>query len=80
MNGYSSHTFKWYNEKGEYYWVKYHFKTEQGIQNFTRDEATEMKGKDHDHATRDLFDAGKYRPHTASAYSRMLPRIMLPFF
>jgi catalase len=57
MNGYSSHTFKWYNDKGEYYWVQYHFKTEQGIQNFTRDEATEMKGKDPDHATRDLFEA-----------------------
>jgi len=57
MNGYSSHTFKWYNEKGEYYWVQYHFKTEQGIQNFTRDEATEMKGKDPDHATRDLYEA-----------------------
>ena len=35
MNGYSSHTYMWYNEKGEYCWVKYHFKTEQGIQNFT---------------------------------------------
>ncbi|MFC2062535.1 catalase [Chloroflexota bacterium] len=57
MNGYSSHTFKWYNDKGEYYWVQYHFKTEQGIQNLTRDEATELKGKDPDHATRDLHDA-----------------------
>jgi len=57
MNGYSSHTFKWYNEKGEYYWVQYHFKAEQGIQNLTRDEATEMKGNDPDHATRDLHDA-----------------------
>jgi catalase len=57
MNGYSSHTFKWYNEKGEYYWVKYHFKTEQGIENLTRDEATEMKGKDPDHAVRDLYQA-----------------------
>jgi len=57
MNGYSSHTFKWYNDKGEYYWVQYHFKTEQGIQNLTRDEATELKGKDPDHATRDLNDA-----------------------
>ena len=57
MNGYSSHTFKWYNEKGEYCWVQYHFKTEQGIQNLTRDEATDMKGKDPDHATRDLFDS-----------------------
>ena len=57
MNGYSSHTYKWYNEKGEYYWVKYHFKTEQHIQNLTRDDATKMKGEDPDHATRDLFDA-----------------------
>ena len=59
MNGYSSHTFKWYNAKGEYFWVKYHFKTEQGIQNFTAAEAAAMKGKDPDHATRDLFDAIK---------------------
>jgi catalase len=57
MNGYSSHTYKWYNEKGEYVWVQYHFKTEQGIQNLTRQEAEVMKGKDPDHATRDLFRA-----------------------
>lgn len=57
MNGYSSHTFKWYNDKGEYFWVQYHFKTEQGIQNLTREEAEIMKGKDPDHATRDLYDA-----------------------
>ncbi len=57
MNGYSSHTFKWYNDKGEYFWVQYHFKTEQGIQNLTRDEATRLKGDDPDHATRDLHDA-----------------------
>ena len=59
MNGYSSHTFKWYNDKGEYFWVQYHFKTEQGIQNLTREEAEIMKGKDPDHATRDLYDAIK---------------------
>lgn len=57
MNGYSSHTFKWYNDKGEYCWVQYHFKTEQGIQNLTRDEATKLKGEDPDHATQDLFKA-----------------------
>ena len=57
MNGYSSHTYMWYNDKGEYYWVQYHFKTEQGIQNFTRQEAQEMAGKDPDCATRDLHDA-----------------------
>ena len=57
MNGYSSHTFKWYNEKGEYFWVQYHFKTDQGIKNLTRQEAEIMRSKDPDHATRDLYDA-----------------------
>ncbi len=57
MNGYSSHTFKWYNDKGEHVWVQYHFKTEQGIRNLTREEAETIKGKDPDHATRDLYDA-----------------------
>jgi len=59
MNGYGSHTFKWYNEKGEYFWVKYHFKTDQGIQNLTREEAEHMKGTDPDHATGDLYNAIK---------------------
>jgi len=57
MHGYSSHTFKWYNDKGEYCWVQYHWKTEQGIQNLTREEATKMKAEDPDHATRDLRQA-----------------------
>jgi catalase len=59
MNGYGSHTFKWYNEEGKYYWVKYHFKTDQGAKNLTREEAEHMKGVDPDHATRDLHDAIK---------------------
>jgi catalase len=57
MNGYSSHTYKWYNEKDEYFWVKYHFKTDQGIKNLTRQEAEIMCAKDPDHATRDLYEA-----------------------
>jgi len=57
MNGYSSHTFMWYNKEDEYFWVQYHFKTEQGIQNLTREEAERLKGVDPDHATRDLYDA-----------------------
>lgn len=57
MNGFSSHTFMWYNKKGEYYWVQYHFKTEQGIQNFTGEEANNMRGIDPDCATRDLYEA-----------------------
>jgi catalase len=59
MNGYGSNTFKWYNNKGDYYWVKYHFKTDQGIQNLTRIEAEKLKGTDPDHATRDLYEAIK---------------------
>ncbi len=57
MNGYSSHTFKWYNAKGEVYWVQYHFKTEQGIRNLTRQQAGKLAGEDPDYATRDLREA-----------------------
>lgn len=59
INGYSGHTFKWYNDKDEFYWVKIHFKTEQGIKNFTRIQSTELSGRDPDFATRDLYQAIK---------------------
>jgi catalase len=65
MNGYSSHTFKWYNAKGEYFWVQYHFKTEQGIQNLTRQEAARLAGEDPDHATRDLLQSIERGEHPA---------------
>ena len=39
MNGYGSHTFMWVNAGGERFWIKYHFKTDQGIENFTDAEA-----------------------------------------
>lgn len=55
MNGYSSHTFMWINAEGKRFWVKYHFKTEQGIQNFTDAEAKAMKAEDPDCHRRDLF-------------------------
>lgn len=63
MNGFTSHTYMWYNENGDYYWVKYHFKTEQGIDNFSGEEAARMRGIDPDCATRDLsnaIDEGNY--------------------
>ncbi len=59
MNGYGSHTFKWYNQDNESFWIKYHFKTDQGIDNFTRQEADQIKAVDPDSATRDLFNAIK---------------------
>ena len=57
MNGYGSHTFSWINENGERFWVKYHFKTKQGIQNNSTEESTRLAGQDPDSATRDLFEA-----------------------
>ena len=54
MNGYGSHTFSLYNDRNERVWVKFHFKTAQGIRNFTNDEAVRMKGEDPDWAQRDL--------------------------
>jgi len=57
MNGYGGHTFKWWNKKGEYFWVKIHFKTAQGIKNLTRQEALKLSGENPDHATKDLFNA-----------------------
>ena len=54
MHGFGSHTFKWVNARGEGVWVKYHLKTESGIQNLAAEEATALAGRDPDHATRDL--------------------------
>lgn len=57
MNGYGSHTFMWINAQGERFWVKYHFKTEQGIQNFTDIEAKAMVAEDPDYHRRDLWES-----------------------
>ena len=56
MNGYGSHTFKWVNAAGEEFLVKYHYKTDQGIKNFTSEEAAEQGKKDKDWSTNDLFN------------------------
>jgi catalase len=56
MNGYGSHTFMWINNGGERFWVKYHFKTEQGIETFTDAEARAMVAEDMDFHRRDLFE------------------------
>ncbi|WP_328689813.1 catalase [Streptomyces caniferus] len=57
MNGYGSHTFQWNNEAGEVFWVKYHFKTDQGIKNLTQDEANKLAGEDADSHQRDLRES-----------------------
>jgi catalase len=65
MNGYSSHTYMWYNAKGEHFWIKYHFKTLQGVENFDGPEADRMRGVDPDVATRDLHQAIARGQHPA---------------
>ncbi|MDT0306315.1 catalase [Streptomyces sp. DSM 44917] len=57
MDGFGSHTFQWSNEAGEVFWVKYHFKTDQGIRNLTQDEADALAGRDPDSHQRDLREA-----------------------
>lgn len=57
MHGFSSHTYMFYNEKGEHYWFKWHFITDQGIQNFDGAQATEMAGKNPDHDRQLLYEA-----------------------
>src|SRR3954451_12941697 len=57
MNGYGSHTFKWVNENGEEDWVKYHFKSEQGVKNMSADVAAKLAGENPDYHTEDLFNA-----------------------
>jgi catalase len=63
MNGYSSHTYMWVNANGEKFWVKYHFKTDQGIECLTQEEADRLAGTDADYHIRDLFEAIKRGDH-----------------
>jgi catalase len=57
MHGFGSHTFSWINANGERHWIKYHIRTQQGIENLTQDEADELAGQDPDAHRRDLFNA-----------------------
>lgn len=57
MNGYGSHTFSMINAKNERVWVKFHFKTLQGIKNLTDKEAEEIIGKCRESHQRDLLES-----------------------
>ncbi|MCO0597621.1 catalase KatA [Peribacillus butanolivorans] len=56
-HGFGSHTFKWVNDEGQGVWVKYHFKTEQGIKNLDVNLAAKLAGENPDYHTEDLFNA-----------------------
>jgi len=57
MNGYGSHTYSMINENDERVWVKFHFKTQQGIKNLTDQEAVALIGRDRESHQRDLYEA-----------------------
>ncbi|UYZ21277.1 catalase KatA [Mesobacillus jeotgali] len=57
MHGFGSHTFKWTNAEGDGVWIKYHFKTEQGVKNLAAATAAKIAGENPDYHTEDLFNA-----------------------
>jgi len=57
MHGFGSHTYSFVNAQNERFWVKFHFRTHQGIKNLTDQEAGELVGKDRESHQRDLYQA-----------------------
>ena len=57
MQGFGSHTFSFINAANERYWVKFHFKSQQGIRNLSDAEAEAIIGKDRESHQRDLLDS-----------------------
>ena len=57
MDGFGSHTYSMIDEAGRRVYVKWHFKTRQGIKNLSAAEAVRLGGADPDFAQRDLFAA-----------------------
>src|SRR5580698_4604298 len=63
MHGFGSHTYSLINASDERTWVKFHFRTQQGIENLTDAEAQDLIGKDRESNQRDLFEnieAGRF--------------------
>ena len=57
MNGYGSHTFQWVNAEGERFWVKFHFKTDQGIETLTSEASARLAGANPQAHQNDLVKA-----------------------
>ena len=55
-NGYGSHTYSFINAKNERFWVKFHFKTRQGIETMTNEEGAKLIGEDRESSQKDLFE------------------------
>jgi catalase len=57
MHGFGSHTYSFIDAANQRTWVKFHFRTQQGIENLTDAEAETLVGKDRETHQRDLFDS-----------------------
>ena len=57
MHGFGSHTFSLINAKGERHWVKFNFRTQQGIKNLTDEQAEAIVAKDRESHQRDLYES-----------------------
>lgn len=76
MNGYGSHTYSFINAANERFWVKFHFRTNQGIQCMLQEEADRIAGENPDYHTQQLFDmieGGEYPSWTFSV--QVMPEV-----
>ncbi|MCP1605262.1 catalase [Pseudomonas citronellolis] len=55
MHGFGSHTFSFISPQNERSWVKFTWKTQQGIENLTDQQAEALVGRDRESAQRDLY-------------------------
>ena len=57
MHGFSSHAYSLISADNKRVWVKFHFRSQQGIQNLTDQEAGKVVGMDRESHQRDLYEA-----------------------
>ncbi len=57
MHGFGSHTYSLINARNERVWVKFHFKSLQGIANISDAESAKIIGTDRESHQRDLFES-----------------------
>ena len=56
MHFFGEHTFSFYNAENERFWCKFHFVTQQGIKNFTNEEAAKINGMDREYHGKDFYE------------------------
>ncbi len=74
INGYGSHTYSFWTKDGERFWVKFHFKTQQGHRHWTNEEASRVVGQTRESTQEDLYNAiehGNYPKWTL--YVQIMP-------